>query len=66
MAVGICTRYFTDPDLLSRVPNLLLILGGIYLGMGLVACLLINQPPEDWILRHQPNKPASKVMQRCL
>jgi len=41
--------YFTDEDLLSRVPNLLLILGGIYLGLGLFACLLITQPPPDWI-----------------
>ena len=37
--------YFTDPDLLGRVPNLLLILAGIYLGLGLVACLLITQVP---------------------
>ena len=41
--------YFTDPDLLARVPGLLLILSGIYLGLGLVACLLITQPPEDWL-----------------
>jgi hypothetical protein len=47
-------RYFTDPDLLGRVPNLLLILGGIYLGMGMLACLLISQPPDDWVLRHDP------------
>ena len=42
-------HYFTDPDLLSRVPNLLLILSGIYLGMGMIACLLITQPPDDWL-----------------
>ena len=41
--------YFTDPDLLDRVPNLLLILSGIYLCLGMVACLLITQPPSDWL-----------------
>jgi len=43
--------YFVDEDLLSRVPNLLLILGGIYIAMGWTACLLITQPPEDWLDR---------------
>ena len=33
----------------SRVPNLLLTLAGIYLGLGLFACLLITQPPDDWL-----------------
>jgi len=46
---GVDEGYFTDPDLLSRVPGLLLILSGIYLGLGLLACLLITQPPEDWL-----------------
>ena len=41
--------YFTDPDLLSRVPNLLLILGAIYFTLGMIACLLITQPPDDWL-----------------
>ena len=48
-ASGVDEGYFTDPDLLSRVPGLLLILSGIYLGLGLLACLLITQPPEDWL-----------------
>jgi len=41
--------YFTDPDLLGRVPNLLLILAAIYLCLGMIACFLITQPPEDWL-----------------
>ena len=44
--------YFTDPDLLGRVPNLLLILAGIYLGLGLVACLLITQVPGYLLYLH--------------
>jgi len=41
--------YFTDEDLLAKVPTLLLILGGIYFTLGMVACLLITQPPDDWL-----------------
>ena len=41
--------YFTDADLLDRVPGLLLILGGIYLILGMIACMLITQPPDDWL-----------------
>ena len=41
--------YFTDAGLLSRVPGLLLTLAGIYLGLGLLACLLITQPPPGWL-----------------
>ena len=41
--------YFTDSQLLARVPNLLLILSGIYLCLGMLACLLITQPPSDWL-----------------
>ena len=43
--------YFTDEELLGRVPNLLLILAGIYLGLGLLACLLITQPPSSWLAK---------------
>jgi len=41
--------YFIDEDLLGKVPGLLLILGGIYLILGMIACLLITQPPDDWL-----------------
>ena len=41
--------YFTNEELLARVPSLLLILGGIYFTLGMIACLLITQPPEDWL-----------------
>ena len=48
--------YFTDEDLLGRVPNLLLILAGIYLGLGLLACLLITQPPDSWLAKFSDEK----------
>ena len=40
--------YFTDPDLLHRVPFLFLVLGGSYAGIQLVGSLLITNPPEDY------------------
>ena len=43
--------YFTDEELLGKVPNLLLILAAIYLGLGLLACLLITQPPDSWLAK---------------
>ena len=48
----------------SRVPNLLLTLGGIYLGLGLFACLLITQPPDDWLTKNSGEcDEASKINQ---
>jgi hypothetical protein len=41
--------YFVDPDVLDRVPNLLLILGGIYATMGMISVYLIRQPTDDWV-----------------
>eukprot|EP00096_Caligus_rogercresseyi_P010593 TRINITY_DN3921_c0_g1_i1.p1 TRINITY_DN3921_c0_g1~~TRINITY_DN3921_c0_g1_i1.p1 ORF type:complete len:515 (-),score=134.49 TRINITY_DN3921_c0_g1_i1:75-1619(-) len=41
--------YFTEPALLERLPDLLLLLSGIYLGMGLFGSLLVTQPPKDWL-----------------
>jgi len=43
--------YFTDSDLLGRVPGLLLTLAAIYFVMGMTGALLIVQPPEDWTTR---------------
>ena len=43
--------YFDDPDLLARVPGLLLTLAAIYFVMGLTGALLIIQPPDDWLTR---------------
>lgn len=41
-------EYFTDQDLLHRVPNLFLILGGSYAVMQLVGSLLLTNPPEGY------------------
>jgi len=39
--------YFEDKALLDRVPGLLLLLAGIYLGVQLVACSLVTEPSVD-------------------
>ncbi|XP_040574166.1 apicoplast pyruvate carrier 1 [Lepeophtheirus salmonis] len=40
--------YFTNPILLNRLPQLILLLGGIYFFMSLLGALLIVQPCEEW------------------
>ena len=37
-------EYFTDPELLERVPRLMLILGALYFSIQLFACLLVTEP----------------------
>lgn len=39
--------YFTNPEVLDRVPSVFLLLGSIYTMMQLVAVLLINPPSDD-------------------
>ncbi|KAL3848576.1 hypothetical protein ACJMK2_019426 [Sinanodonta woodiana] len=40
-------RYFSDDDLLDRVPTCFLILGGIYSGMQIIGIILITSPPAE-------------------
>ena len=39
-------RYYTDPEMLARVPWMFLMLGGIYCLCGIVATLLISEPED--------------------
>ena len=39
--------YFTDPDMLSRIPSMFLILGFIYATCGCISLLLISEPSEE-------------------
>ena len=43
--------YFTEDQVLDRVPALLLILASLYFVMGITGALLIIQPPGDWLVR---------------
>jgi len=52
--------FFTDPDLLERVPDLLLKLAAIYFALGMTACLLITQPPEGWLASATQKKNEEK------
>ncbi|KAK3610823.1 hypothetical protein CHS0354_000048, partial [Potamilus streckersoni] len=40
-------RYFSDDDLLDRVPICFLILGAIYSGMQIIGIIMITSPPEE-------------------
>ena len=42
-------KYFTDPELLSRVPNMFLILGLSFAVMQLIASVLITNPPRGYL-----------------
>jgi len=37
-------EYFTNPELLARVPTLMLILGALYFSIQVFACLLVTEP----------------------
>merc|ERR1712079_735448 len=37
-------EYFTNPELLARVPTLMLILGALYFSLQVFACLLVTEP----------------------
>jgi len=41
-----CQLYYTDPALLDRVPNMFLVLGAVFLVMGLTAAYLISEPDK--------------------
>ena len=39
-------RYYTDPDMLARIPWMFLMLGGIYALCGMIATILIAEPDD--------------------
>jgi len=45
--VRLCDRYFTDPDLLARIPWMFLLSGAIYAVMGVIAFFLISEPQHQ-------------------
>jgi MFS family permease len=49
--------YFTDPDLIHRVPRLFLILGGSYAVMQLIGSLLLTNPPEGFAVASNERTP---------
>ena len=40
----LCDRYFTDPELLDRIPWMFLLSGALYAVMGVTAFFLISEP----------------------
>ena len=51
--------YFTDSDLLDRVPFVFLVLGGIYAVMQFIGSVLIANPPHDYEKLHDTQQPSS-------
>ena len=41
-----CFRYFTDPDLLKRIPQLFYLLSGVFVVMQIMGFLCIREPDE--------------------
>ena len=48
-------KYFTDPDLLERVPWTFIIMGGTYAVMQLIGSLVITEPPPDYGSKDEPS-----------
>ena len=46
-------RYFVDEDVLSRVPDMFLVLGSIYAAIGIFAGLTITESKKEVKRRHQ-------------
>ena len=53
---------FTDPELLSRVPILFLILGGSYATLQLVGSLLLTNPPKDYNISKNDSSPQERLL----
>jgi len=45
--VTLCDRYFTDPNLLARIPWMFLLSGAIYAVLGVIAFFLISEPQHQ-------------------
>ena len=41
-----CNRYYTDPEMLERIPYMFLMLGAIYAILGLLSVIMIREPRE--------------------
>jgi MFS family permease len=57
-------EYFTDPDLICRVPYLFLLLGGSYAAIQLIGSLLLTDPPEGYE-EQGADKPAEPGQHGC-
>ncbi|GAB6028338.1 hypothetical protein CHUAL_002511 [Chamberlinius hualienensis] len=54
--------YFYDESLLKRVPNVFLILGGVYAGMQIIGCILANSPPPPTPISEQTQAESTPVL----
>ncbi|XP_023334431.1 uncharacterized protein LOC111705948 isoform X2 [Eurytemora carolleeae] len=42
-----CDKYFTDPEVLENIPNMFLLLGGVFGALGIIATILISEPNQS-------------------
>ena len=42
-----CDQYYTDPDMLERIPLMFLLLGAIYAVLGLLSVIMIREPRDS-------------------
>ena len=56
-------KYFTDAELLRRVPTLFLILSGTYAVIQLIGSLLITDPPPGYLIEPNGNSAATEGTQ---
>ena len=47
-------RYFTDPDLLDRIPELFFVLAAIFIVMQIMAIVFLREPTEEELEELQP------------
>lgn len=48
--------YFDDPEILARVPSVFIALGGIFLAMQYIGCLLLSKPDQSSEIHHQQDR----------
>ena len=53
-------KYFTDPDLIERIPWMFVIMGGSYAVMQLIGSLLITDPPPGFGSEDEPSSQKSE------
>ncbi|KAL8595959.1 hypothetical protein ACOMHN_018271 [Nucella lapillus] len=59
-------QYFTQEDVLERVPNVFLILGGTYAVIQLVGCLLLSNPPTYQLSSYTFLLPEEKATEKAV
>ena len=52
-------NYFSDPEVLNRIPYTFLVLGGSYAVLQLLGSVLLTDPPEDYLLKENEEESSA-------